>query len=53
VTVDAHNLLARFHHVVFLGNLDDGLDHVVGSLIAFNLVAPNTASNLQLSYNSC
>lgn len=52
VTVDAHNLLAGLHHVVLLGNLDDGRDHVVGSLIAFNLVAPNTAGNLQLSDNS-
>ena len=51
VTVDAYNLLARLNHVVLLGNLDYSLDHIVGSLVAINLVAPNTARNLQLSDN--
>lgn len=53
VAVDAHDLLAGLDHVVLLGNLDDVLDHVVGSQVAFNLVAPDTAGNLQLSNNNC
>ena len=52
VAVYAHNFLARLYEVLLFGNFHASLDNVVGSQIAFNLVAPNTTGNLQLSDNS-
>ena len=52
VTVDTHDLLARFNHVQLLCDFDASCNYVIGSLIAVNLEAPNTAGNLQLFDNN-